>query len=213
MSESGKQTNPLALAVLAILLERPMHPYEMAATLRLRRKEMSIKLKYGSLYTVVEQLQRDQLIVPLETVREGKRPERTVYGLTPAGKTRMHDWLSGMLRMPAKEYPQFEAALSLIAAIPPDEALLLLEDRGLRLGRLSEELRAGHDVALQMGVQPLFLVENEFRMEMVRAERDFVAELTRRMKDDKSYTRVWTVFHEDLAKRDRDQPDDGKVSK
>ncbi len=46
--------SPLALAVLALLFERPMHPYEMAATMRERHKEESIKLRYGSLYSVVE---------------------------------------------------------------------------------------------------------------------------------------------------------------
>ncbi|MBV8090642.1 MAG: hypothetical protein JO139_13925, partial [Alphaproteobacteria bacterium] len=40
--------NPLALAVLALLFERPMHPYEMAATLKQRNKDESIKIRYGS---------------------------------------------------------------------------------------------------------------------------------------------------------------------
>ena len=48
--------NPLALAVLALLFERPMHPYEMAATMKERHKEDSIKLRYGSLYTVIDML-------------------------------------------------------------------------------------------------------------------------------------------------------------
>jgi hypothetical protein len=52
----GRVANPLALAVLVLLYERPMHPYEMAATLRERRKQDSIKLRYGSLYTVIELL-------------------------------------------------------------------------------------------------------------------------------------------------------------
>ena len=45
-----------ALAVLALLFERPMHPYEMAATLKQRHKGESIKIRYGSLYTVIELL-------------------------------------------------------------------------------------------------------------------------------------------------------------
>ena len=49
-------SNPLALAVLACLTERPMHPYEISTTLRTRGKEQSIKLNYGSLYAVVEAL-------------------------------------------------------------------------------------------------------------------------------------------------------------
>jgi len=46
-------SNLLALAVLACLVERPMHPYEISTTLRTRGKEQSIKLNYGSLYSVV----------------------------------------------------------------------------------------------------------------------------------------------------------------
>ena len=51
------RANPLALAVLASLYERPMHPYEMSQTLRSRAKHESIKLNYGSLYSVVEGLE------------------------------------------------------------------------------------------------------------------------------------------------------------
>ena len=68
--------NPLALAVLALLFERPMHPYEMAATLKERHKEESIKLRYGSLYTVIELLLARGYIRAIATSREGKRPER-----------------------------------------------------------------------------------------------------------------------------------------
>ena len=43
MADRRRSTsNPLALAVLASLHERPMHPYEMASTMRERGKEQSI---------------------------------------------------------------------------------------------------------------------------------------------------------------------------
>ena len=83
--------NPLALAVLACLSEKPMHPYEISATLRERGKEQSIKLNYGSLYSVVEALSRHDLIRSRETTREGRRPERTVYEITEAGTTEFED--------------------------------------------------------------------------------------------------------------------------
>ena len=78
-------SNPLALAVLSCLAERPMHPYEISTTLRTRGKEKSIRLNYGSLYAVVDSLQKHGLIETKETLREGRRPERTVYDITPAG--------------------------------------------------------------------------------------------------------------------------------
>jgi DNA-binding PadR family transcriptional regulator len=86
-------SKPLALAVLSTLRERPMHPYEMAATMRSQGKERSIKLNYGSLYTVVDNLAKHGLIEAMEASREGRRPERTVYRLTDAGSAELEDWL------------------------------------------------------------------------------------------------------------------------
>ena len=85
-SKRRRVSNPLALAVLSALRERPMHPYEMAATMRSQGKERSIKLNYGSLYTVVDNLAKHGLIEAMEATREGRRPERTVYRLTEAGR-------------------------------------------------------------------------------------------------------------------------------
>src|SRR3954451_18876179 len=124
-----RRSNPLALAVLTCLHERPMHPYEVAQTLRHRAKHESIRLNYGSLYTVVDALEKHGLIRARETVREGRRPERTVYEITDAGRSEMADWLSEMVTTPVNGYPQFEAALSFLPALPPDDALDRLRDR------------------------------------------------------------------------------------
>ncbi|HEV8064303.1 MAG TPA: PadR family transcriptional regulator, partial [Acidimicrobiales bacterium] len=73
---ASTRSNPLALAVLVSLYERPMHPYEVAQTLRDRAKHESVRLNYGSLYSVVDGLEKRGLIRVRETVREGRRPER-----------------------------------------------------------------------------------------------------------------------------------------
>src|ERR1700682_6366972 len=96
-------SNPLALAILVLLYERPMHPYEMATTMRERRKESSIKLNYGSLYTVIEQLLREHFIAVREVLKEGKRPEKTVYELTPSGETESMVLMWGVGGLPVRE--------------------------------------------------------------------------------------------------------------
>lgn len=202
MSPSKPSSNPLALAVLVLLFERPMHPYEMAATLKMRNKGSSIKLRYGSLYTVIEGLLREGSIAVKETVREGRRPERTIYELTPSGTERMRAWLREMIETPAKEYPQFEAALSLLPAVPPGEAVALLDARNERLGEIAEELRASIAEASKV-VEPLFLVEVEYRVALIEAERQFLDEFVRRVRDDEGYSRVWKGFH---APQERPEP-------
>src|SRR5215469_3364710 len=172
-----KVSNPLALAVLACLFERPMQPYEMATTLRERGKDQSIKLNYGSLYTVVEALQQHGLIVAQETEREGRRPERTVYRLTAAGRMELIDWISELLSRPAKEYTRFEAGLSLLGVLPPEDIANLIAQRCKALElEISQERSLLHHF-LQQGLPRLHIIENEYQLAMREAELAWVRKL------------------------------------
>src|ERR687896_2763999 len=131
-----KVSNLLALAVLSYLSRAPMHPYELGRTLREHGDARSIKFNHGSLYMVFQQLEKAGLVTAQETSREGQRPERTVYAITDAGRREQRDWLRELVEEPRHEYPHFVAALSLIAALPPDEAVELL---GRRLERLAAQ--------------------------------------------------------------------------
>jgi len=193
----ARPSNPLALAVLALLFERPMHPYEMGVLLKQRNKQDSIKFRYGSLYTVIELLLKRAYIAARETAREGRRPERTVYEITPSGRDELHAWMVDLIGKPAKEYPQFEAALCLLPVLPPDEALALLQRR-LELieddaGVLTRQIE---QVSLA-NFPALFLIESQYRLAMLRAEQQFVAELVRRIESGWGPLELWRGFHED----------------
>jgi DNA-binding PadR family transcriptional regulator len=177
MSQKRKVSNPLALAVLACLFERPMHPYEMASTMRERHKDESIKLNYGSLYTVTESLQRHRLIEPQETAREGNRPERTIYRLTDAGRLELIDWLSDLLCNPVHEYKQFEGGLSLLPVLPPADAVRLLEERCLRLEVELAQAQTLRAMLADRKLPRLFTIEAEYRWRMKEAELAWVREL------------------------------------
>jgi DNA-binding PadR family transcriptional regulator len=168
-------SNPIALAVLALLAEGPTHPYEMDFLMRARGLTESIKLNRGSLYTVVEALQRDGLIEPQETQREGRRPERTVYAITDAGRAKFDGWLRELVRNPVKEYPQFIAGLTFLGHLGPDEAITLFEERARLLDQSIEETQMHVDSAQQrLGVPRLFLIETEFALEQARSELRWV---------------------------------------
>src|SRR5213082_2812156 len=81
------------LAVLSLLRERPMHPYEILRLLKERHKDDVLVLKRGSLYNAIRRLEGAQFIEALETTRNGRRPERTTYRLTEAGERGLTDWL------------------------------------------------------------------------------------------------------------------------
>jgi DNA-binding PadR family transcriptional regulator len=197
VAERSHPSNPLALAVLALLFERPMHPYEMGVILRQRHKEESIKLRYGSLYTVIDLLLRRGLIAARETERDGKRPERTVYEITAAGRDELHAWMTDLIAEPVKEYPQFEAALCLLPILPPDEALALLRQRLTRIAAKAAELEAHFGLPELKNLPPLFLIESEYRLALLKAERHFVADFIKRIESGWGPLDLWRGIHDD----------------
>lgn len=177
------RTNPLALALLICLYERPMHPYEAATTMRQRGKHYSVRLNYGSLYAVVDSLERRGLIEAVETQREGRLPERTVYRLTHAGQVEAQEWLSELVSTPIKEYPAFEAALSFLPALPPDQAAELLEERAGRLELEIVQAEAVGEIMHKHALPRLFSIEGEFSLALKRSELVFVQRLAREIRD------------------------------
>jgi DNA-binding PadR family transcriptional regulator len=173
------RANPLALAVLICLYERPMHPYEVATTLRQRHKHESVRLNYGSLYGVVESLERRGLIAAQETERSGRLPERTVYRITRDGQIETQDWLTDLVSTPVKDYPAFQAALSFLPALPPDDVVLLLTERAQHLETELAQARAVRELVEKQRLPRLFWVESEFGMVLREAELGYVRTLIR----------------------------------
>jgi DNA-binding PadR family transcriptional regulator len=196
MAQNRKVRNLLGLAVLSYLTQGPMHPYQLGRSLRDNDDVRSIRFNHGSLYMVVGQLAKAGFIVEQETVRDGQRPERTPYALTDAGRAELHDWLGELIEAPRHEFPHFVAALSLIAALPPDEVVELLRSRLRRLAEQRAETRELIDGAVANGVHPLFLIEEEYRLTLLDAESSFVERFIEQITNPETgWAPQWAEFH------------------
>ena len=196
MPRRRKISNLLALSLLTLLTERPMYPYEMAATLRQRGKDESIRINWGSLYTVVQNLEKYGFIEAMEVAREGRQPERTTYRITDAGRAELKDWLRELLGVPEREYTRFEAALAESAVLPPSELADLLRQRLDALDAAIAQHQAGLD-ALVTQVPRLFLIESEYHLALRRAEAEWVRSLLQELADGTfPGIREWQRFHD-----------------
>jgi len=196
MPPRWSRSNPLALAVLVCLYEKPMHPYEVAQTLRQRAKQESVRLNYGSLYAVVEVLEKKGFIKATGTVREGKRPQRTVYEITDDGSREMDDWMTELIGVPMKEYPAFMAGLSFIPSLHPDDALAALRARADALKMKVVAIRSAMKAAHEAGLPRIFELETEYEEQQLAAELKFVNGLV----DDMTAGTLegldmWRMFH------------------
>ena len=175
----------LALSVLELLDEEPMHPYEMAGRMKLRHHDEFIRLNFGTLYHTVEVLERSGWIVPVEREKEGRRPERTIYRLTDSGREVLIRTLGEILRRPQKEYPQFAAGLMFMHHLSADEAAAHLNERAATLDGIVGKFESVLQELLRAGVARLALVEVEHKIAMLDAERRWVRKLEQEIRDGK----------------------------
>lgn len=175
-----------------------MHPYEMKVMMKQRGHDEVIKLKGGSIYDTVERLERGGFIAPQETSRDGRRPERTVYCLTDPGREELTNWMREIVSEPAREYPEFAAALAFIAGVDKDEAIQLLQRRIV----WQEAALAAANIKLhgtrEYGIPRLFTLEAEFLIAIRQAEIQWLKSVVSDIQKGK----VWLTHEEMLAVAD-----------
>jgi DNA-binding PadR family transcriptional regulator len=158
--------SPLALVLLVLLAEAPMHPYRMRELMKERGKDKVANVaQRNSVYQTIDRLEREGLIRVLETVRSGRPSVRTVYELTPEGATTATNWLREMLSTPAAEFPDMPAALASMLILGPDDVATCLSTR---LGLVRAEIAA---IEAEMAPLPrIFVLEDEYVLALRRAE-------------------------------------------
>jgi DNA-binding PadR family transcriptional regulator len=195
MAKRRKVSNLLGLALLVALSERPMYPYEMGSMLRARGKDQSIKINWGSLYTVIQNLSKHGFIEATEVTRQGHQPERTVYRLTGAGRAELADWLAELVSVPEREYPRFEAALAEVGAVHPDALITMLRRR---LDALDADIAAQRAALDAQDVPRVFLIESEYHQAITAAEAEWVRALLAEMTGGTfPGLQAWRQYHEE----------------
>jgi DNA-binding PadR family transcriptional regulator len=164
----------VALTTLGLLSEQPCHPYELQRLLKERHKAYAVG-KTRSLYRAIEELEAAGYIEPLETSREGRRPERTVYRITPEGSEELENWLADLLSTPVDETPVFRVAVGLLGYITQERAETALATRVValraRVSALDSTLSMAQD---DLGLPRLVLLELEHAMALATAEVDWI---------------------------------------
>jgi DNA-binding PadR family transcriptional regulator len=165
--------NPVALAALGALLERPMHPYRLARVLA----ERGVPANRGSLYDTLDAMTRAGWTEPQPAQRDGGRPERTPYAITPVGRAELARRLDRQVREPCREFPEFLGAVSHLGVLGPQRAAAALAERAGRLTALITGTQSRLAEALAGTVPRLFVIEAEYSLALLNAERDWVLAL------------------------------------
>lgn len=188
------------LAVLSLLREEPMHPYQMQRLLVQRHKDEVLALRRGSLYHAINRLTDQGLIVPVKVGREGRRPERTVYRITADGDRERQRWLRERIAMPQKEPLEFVASLNFLVYLSAEDAVTQLEARiqalEARARTLKQTLKGKAGV-----VDRINLIETEYLLAATEAELTWVRRLVGEVRSGNLAWDLRTILEKDRAAR------------
>lgn len=176
---------PVALSVLNLLNERSMHPYEMRAMMRERGHDRAFRIRESSVYDTVARLADRGFIEPVEVNREGRRPERTVYAITEAGRDELMVWLKELTAEPPAESPAFAAPLMFIYALGRDGAISALQQRAALLAaEISSSEAYRRAILAEIPAFPrIFGIEEEYAQAMRQAELAWVRATVAELRD------------------------------
>ena len=173
---------PLGISVLALLAERPMHPYEMFRLLLERHEDRRVKIRPGSLYHTVDRMAEIGLVEATGTERDGGRPERTTYRITDDGREALAERIRGLLATPVNEYPQFPVALGEAHNLPRNEVIELLR---ARTERIETDLAGNAELlsgAADRQVEEAYLLAAHFVRDQLTAELSWLTDLIGRLE-------------------------------
>ena len=168
--------SPLALAILGLLENGPLHPYGIQRLIKQWGKDQVVNVgQRTSLYRMIVRLEEAGLITAGATERDERYPERTVYHLTEDGRAVCREWLAEILTTPRNEFPEFPAGLSFVMLVTPDTAAELLAERRDHLTKRIAELDAELTLEVEGAPIPRFaLLETEYQRAVTVAEAEWI---------------------------------------
>lgn len=165
-----------------------MHPYKMQRLIKSRGKDEVVNVgQRASLYRTIDRLRRIGLIRVVESKRDDKRPERTLYALTDEGRTTWREWILDALATPTRNYWEFPAAIAFMPLLDPDDVLEQLEKRKIKLAGELERIRRPDPDSAEW--DRLFDLEMEYLRVITAAELGWIDSI---LSDLRSGAISWT---------------------
>lgn len=164
----------IAVMVLALLHERPRHPYDVVQTLVERGDARLVRVTPGAVYHAVERLERDGLVAAAGTERCGNRPERTTYTATEAGRVALGGHVAGYLTDEEPTHDAFAVGLAQAPHLPRDDVAAALTARRERVAARLAALRARLDEVRAHGLPRRFTLDAEREAVLLAHDLDWL---------------------------------------
>jgi len=154
------------LLLLGLLQQQEMHGYQLHEFID-STMQTCVDLKKSTAYYLLEKMAREGYVTSSEE-REGNRPTRQVYSLTPAGEAQFQSLLRQNLAAYRPALFPGDTGITFLDDLPPDEAIALLQTRR---AAMVEELERAENAPAHSGSLQLLI---EHQIVHLRSELDWV---------------------------------------
>jgi DNA-binding PadR family transcriptional regulator len=171
------------LFVLGLLRRRPLSAYSLEHALR-DHVPLYRGFSHGNVYTFVERLAAAGVLVRRRSqTRRGPRASQWIYRLSSAGQARFRELLRDVITDPQASDPALETALVLLGQLRRDEALALMNERGVQVEAYERRMIRLFGDARRRGASAYFAASHA--VHRMRSERRFLKDAQTLLSDPK----------------------------
>ena len=129
------------LVILGLLRDKPLYGYELKHIIEEHMGDWT-NIAFGSIYFALGKLADEGFIEKVATEKEGKRPSRSVYQITAAGREEFLRLLREVWREVERHYYTLDIGLAFMEALPGEEVEGYLRDRVSQLEGVVQHVTA-----------------------------------------------------------------------
>jgi len=170
------------LVILGLLLDRPLYGYEIKQIIEEHMSDWT-SIAFGSIYFALDKLAAEKFVEKVEVEQQGKRPSRSVYEITAAGRTEFLRLLRESWQQVERQYFSVDVCLFFIDKLPPNEVAAYLRGRQAGLQATLEHLRHHREEQLALPeVPPIASAIFDHTFVHTQAELEWVTNLLAKME-------------------------------
>jgi DNA-binding PadR family transcriptional regulator len=175
---SAPSTTKIDLLLLGLLLDRPMHGYELYQQIQAEDIDTWFNVSMAGVYYSLGKL-RDQGLVAESRQRGGRSARKSIYRLTEDGRAA---FFAAMEKQAVNREPVFldyDVVIYLLNKFPLQRAIALLEQRQAFLSEQVEEVRADLTKARDGGGSALKLAVLDHKSRYLEMEQNWLSDVVR----------------------------------
>jgi DNA-binding PadR family transcriptional regulator len=173
---SAPSATKIDLLLLGLLLDRPMHGYELYQQIQAEAIDTWFNVSMAGVYYSLGKL-RDQDLVAESRQRGGRSPRKSIYRLTEKGRTAFFSAMEAQALSQNKVYLDYDIVIYLLNKLPLQRAILLLEQHQAFLGEQAGDVESALVAEEARGNSPLRLAVLDHKRRFLEMEQSWLAKV------------------------------------